>query len=74
MILVRLENGKVKLLTEIVQVEVGEAVSGDDFYEIQYETPGYIQQRGRSKTFVAASVYCVVCIRPRRGQRRMGRS
>lgn len=60
MILARLVNGD--FMTEgLVQVEVGEAVSGDEFYEIQYETPGYVQQRGRSKTFVAASVYCVAC-------------
>jgi len=48
-------------LSEIVQVEVGEAVSGDEFYEIQYETPGYTQQRGRNQTFVPTSAYCVAC-------------
>ena len=45
----------------LVQVEVGEAASGDEFYEIQYETPGYTQQRGRNKTFVPTSAYCVAC-------------
>jgi hypothetical protein len=48
-------------MSDIVQVEVGQAVSGDEFYTPPTEVPGYRQQRGRNETFVPTTTYCPKC-------------
>ena len=39
----------------------GKAISGDGVYQIESESVGYEQQRGRSKTFVPTTAFCPQC-------------
>lgn len=56
------------------QVEVGEAVTGSEYYELAVEKPGYIHSWGRGgKSFVPSAVFCPQCSKIREHNPKSGK-
>jgi hypothetical protein len=56
------------------QVEVGEAVTGSEYYELAVEKPGYLHSWGRGgKRFVPSAVFCPQCSKIREHNPKSGK-
>ena len=55
------------------QVEVGQAITGFDYYEPVVESAGYHHRFGKTETFVPSAVFCPECSELREHNPRTGK-